>query len=57
MNFKAGNKSSEEFRLPGCYAVWLLLQEPHGVTYQKTVFFTVTAMKTLNLSRVANVLV
>jgi hypothetical protein len=34
----------EEWCLLGCYAVWLLfwlwfLQEPHGVTTQKTTFF------------------
>jgi hypothetical protein len=30
--------------------VWLLLQEPHGVTNQKTPFFIVTAVKTSNLT-------
>jgi hypothetical protein len=33
----------------GCYAMWFL-QEPHGVTSQKTPFFIVTAMKTSNLT-------
>jgi hypothetical protein len=27
------------------------LQEPHGLTYQNTVFFLVTAVKTSNLTR------
>jgi hypothetical protein len=27
------------------------LQEPHGVTFQKTAFFIVTAVKTPNLNR------
>jgi hypothetical protein len=47
-----------EWRLLGCYTVWLLLQptfgrnlqEPHGVTSQKTPFFIVTAVKTSNLT-------
>jgi hypothetical protein len=26
------------------------LQEPHGVTYQKTAFFTVTAVKTSDVA-------
>jgi hypothetical protein len=29
----------------------LFLQEPHGVTYQKTPFFIVTAVKTSNLTQ------
>jgi hypothetical protein len=40
---------TEEWCLLGCYAVWLL-QEPHGVTTQKTPFFIVTAVKTSNLT-------
>jgi hypothetical protein len=40
---------NEEWCLLGCYAVWFL-QEPHGVTTQKTPFFIVTAMKTSNLA-------
>jgi hypothetical protein len=36
---------SEKWCLLGCYAMWLL-QEPHGVTSQKTPFFIVTAVKT-----------
>jgi hypothetical protein len=43
------SSSSEEGSLLGCYAVWLL-QEPHGVTTQKTPFFIVTAVKTSNLT-------
>jgi hypothetical protein len=39
----------KEWCLLGCYAVWFL-QEPHGVTTQKTPFFIVTAVKTLNLT-------
>jgi hypothetical protein len=42
----------EEWCLVICYAVWLLfLQEPHGVTSQKTAFFIVTAVKTPNLTQ------
>jgi hypothetical protein len=40
---------SDEWCLLGCYAVWFL-QEPHGVTSQKTPFFIVTAVKTSNLT-------
>jgi hypothetical protein len=40
---------SEEWCLLGCYAVWFL-QEPHGVTTQKTPFFIVTVVKTSNLT-------
>jgi hypothetical protein len=29
-----------------------LIQEPHGVTYQKTAFFIVTAVKTSNLTKI-----
>jgi hypothetical protein len=39
----------EEWRLLGCYAV-SFLQEPHGITFQKTPFFIVTAVKTSNLT-------
>jgi hypothetical protein len=39
----------EECRLLGCYTAWFL-QEPHGVTSQKTPFFIVTAVKTSNLT-------
>jgi hypothetical protein len=40
----------EEWCLLGCYAMWLL-QEPHGLTSQKTPFFIVTAVKTSNLTK------
>jgi hypothetical protein len=48
----------EECRLLGCYSVWLLggppkrrfLQEPHGVTSQKTAFLIVTTVKTSNVT-------
>jgi hypothetical protein len=43
------NTTTEEWRLLGCYAMWFL-QEPHGVTSQKTPFFIVTAVKTSNLT-------
>jgi hypothetical protein len=39
---------SEECRLLGYYAVWLV-QEPHGVISQKTAFFIVTTANTSNL--------
>jgi hypothetical protein len=51
----------KEWRLLGCYAMWLLwflqephgvtwsLQKPHGVTSQKTPFFIVTRVKTSSL--------
>jgi hypothetical protein len=39
----------EDWCLLGCYAVWFL-QEPRGVTTQKTPFFIVTAVKTSNLT-------
>jgi hypothetical protein len=41
-----------EWCLLGCYAMWLLwfLQEPHGVTSQKTPFCIVTAVKTSSLT-------
>jgi hypothetical protein len=47
--FRANRTSPEEWCLLGCYTVWLL-QEPHGVTSQKTPFFIVTAVKTSNLT-------
>jgi hypothetical protein len=40
----------EEWSLLGCYAVWIL-QEPHGVTSQKTIFFIVTAVNTSDLTQ------
>jgi hypothetical protein len=43
------NNLFQEWCLLGCYAVWFL-QEPHGVTTQKTPFFIVTAVKTSNLT-------
>jgi hypothetical protein len=39
----------EECRSLRCYAVWFL-QEPHGVTTQKTTLCIVTAVKTSNLT-------
>jgi hypothetical protein len=39
---KQSKRNYEEWRLLGCYAVWLL--------YQKTPFFAVTAMKISNLT-------
>jgi hypothetical protein len=38
----------EEWCLLGYYTMWLL-QEPYGITSQKTPFFIVTAVKTSNL--------
>jgi hypothetical protein len=42
--------SLEERCLLECYAVWLL-QEPHGVIFQKTPFFIVIAMTTSYLTK------
>jgi hypothetical protein len=41
----------DECHLLGRYAMWLFLQEPYGVIFQKTTFFMVTAMKTSYLTR------
>jgi hypothetical protein len=40
----------EECHLLGCYAMCQLLQEPHGITSQKTAIFIVTTVKTSNLT-------
>jgi hypothetical protein len=44
------HENHDKWCLLGCYAVWFL-QEPHGVTTQKTPFFIVTAAKTSNLTK------
>jgi hypothetical protein len=42
-------RTKEECCLLGSIAV-RLIKEPHGVTFQKTAFFIVTAVKTSNLT-------
>jgi hypothetical protein len=43
-------KNAVFWDVTACAEVRQFLQEPHGVTFQKTVFFIATAVKTSNLT-------